>query len=190
MITLIKTIGVLIILMPITACLGDQKTNDSQNTKDDGVKDVEIVKTSSVDIEKIKNMLCDEFPKDLVLKYNPDATHIDIESIDNGSGGILHCNIKLFYGEKEYEFWKGQVSANINQQQDPFWQYNPERNATLYQKVDALGERAVYISNMYQLQILKNGVLYMITPPNNGNRTSSGKENKEIAIEIANHYNL
>lgn len=170
----------------ITSCFGEKGNNEDKEVNN---TTRETAKTS-IDIDVIKERLCNDFPKDLVLGYNPDANEIEIETIDNGSGGILHCNIKLFYGKKEYEYWKGQVSAHINQMPDPFWQYNPERNPSLYQKVDGLGEKAVFISNMNQLQILKKGVLYTITPPNHGKTTNSGKENKAIALEIAKHYQL
>jgi len=43
---------------------------------------------------------------------------------------------------------------------------------------------------MHQLQILKDGVMYSITSPNRGRTTNTGKENKEIAIEIAEYYKL
>lgn len=180
----IKTI--VFCLLIFTSCAGDKKSkvtsiDDKANT---------ITTTKSINIEDIKQKICSEFPKELVLQYNPDASYIEIEPIDNGSGGILHCDVKLFYGKKDYEFWKGQVFAHVNQMEDPFWQYNPERNATLYQKVEGLGDKAVYISNMYQLQILKEGVMYSIITPNHGNKTNSGIENKAIAIEIAKHYNL
>lgn len=179
---LIRNIVVLITVTLLTSCFGNKTTNNSV--------ELFVEKTNDIDIEKIKNMLCDNFPKELVLKYNPDATHIEIEPIDNGSGGLLHCKIKLFYGEKDYEFWEGIVAAWINQVEDPFLQYNPERNAALYHKVGGLGEKAVYISNMHQLQILKDGVMYSITSPNRGRTTNTGKENKEIAIEIAEYYKL
>ncbi len=174
----------------VLSCLEGKKNSNEGLEKEQVATNTKEGESRNVDIKNIKEKMCAEFPKELVLNYNPDATHIDIESIDNGSGGILHCNVKLFYGEKEYEYWKGQVSASINQMKDPFWQYNPERNPTLYHKIDGLGERSVYISNMYQLLILKDGVLYSIVPPNRGRTTNTGKENKEIAIEIANHYNL
>lgn len=173
-------------LLILTSCGGENK---NKVTTVDEEKRLTTASTN-INIEDIKQRLCSEFPKDLVLQYNPDASHIEIETIDNGSGGILHCNIKLFYGKKEYEHWKGQVSAYINKMEDPFWQYNPKRNASLFHNVDHLGDKAVYISNMYQLQVLKGDVMYSITPPNNGNKTSTGKETKAIAVEIAKHYNL
>ncbi len=177
------------LVLILVSCLGNKK-NSNTNVENEEIITNSVPTKDKIDIDEIRTKLCDEFPKELILKYNPDATHIEIESVENGSGGILHCDIKLFYGKKEYEYWKGQVAANINQQKDPFWQYNPERNATLFHKVEELGDKAVYISNMYQLQILKDGVLYMITPPNNGNKTNSGKDTKEITLEIAKHYNL
>lgn len=172
-------------LLLLTSCAGEK---DNRHTITDDEESESV--SAKINIEDIKQKLCSEFPKELVLKYNPDATHIEIEPRDNGSGGILHCDVKLFYGTKEYEYWKGQVYAHVNQMADPFWQYNPERNTTLYHKVEGLGDKAVFISNMYQLQILKDGVMYSITPPYHGVKTNSGKENKAIAIEIAEHYNL
>ena len=62
--------------------------------------------------------------------------------------------------------------------------------SSIYQEVEGLGDRAVFIGNMFQLQILKEGVMYNITPPNRGRTTNTGKETKAIAIEIAQHYQL
>lgn len=177
---------ILFLAFIMTSCIGKQ---DNSTSKEDKATSEEIVKTD-IDIQAIKERLCTDFPKDLVLGYNPGTSHIEIETIDNGSGGILHCNVKLFYGDKEYEYWEGQVAAGINKMADPFWQYSPERNASLYHKIEGHGDKAVYITNMYQLQILKEGVLYYIVPPYHGNTTHSGKENKAIALEIAEHYNL
>lgn len=182
-----KKINLVLILLTLVcvSCLGEKKNNiakEDNNATNQSTK-------ATINIDAIKEQLCSNFPKDLVLGYHPDANRIEIEPVDNGSGGILHCNVKLFYGEKEYEFWKGIVYAHINQQEDPFWQCNPERNPTLCHKVN-MGDKAVFISNVYQLQILKEGVLYGITPPNNGYTTSSGKLTKEIALEIAQHYQL
>jgi len=185
----LKSTFLLFSLMVLSCFDGKKNPNDALEKEQEFNNSTEL-KTKNIDVQNIKEKMCNEFPKELVLKYNPDATHIDIETISNGSGGILHCNVKLFYGEKEYEYWKGQISASINQMKDPFWQYNPERNAVLYHKVDGLGEKSVFISNMYQLLILKEGVMYTIVPPNRGRTTNTGKENKEIAIEIANHYDL
>jgi hypothetical protein len=171
-----------------SSCIEEKKNSKEELATEAVASNSQETKNSA--IESIKQKICNEFPKALVLKYNPDATHIEIEPVDDGSGGILHCDVKMFYGKKEYEYWKGQVYANINKMKDPFWQYNPDKNAALYHKVDGFGEKAVFISNMYQLQILKDGVLYSIVPPNNGSRTSSNKPTKEIALEIAKHYNL
>jgi len=172
-----------------TACM-DTKNSTTEEVSKDEESTITETPEKTIDISSIKAQLCQTFPKDLIMSYNPDATHIEIESVDNGSGGVMHCKVKLFYGEKAYEFWEGQVTAWINQVEDPFFQYNPKRNATLYHDVEGIGDRAVYISNMFQLQILKDGVVYSITPPNRGRTTSTGKETKEIAIEIAKHYKI
>jgi len=183
---IIILLGVALMLI---ACM-DTKNNTIETVS----KNVETTLTetpqNTIDIASINAKLCQTFPKDLILSYNPDGTHIEIESVDNGSGGVMHCKVKLFYGEKSYEFWKGQVAAWVNQLEDPFFQYNPKRNAALYHDVEGLGDRAVYISNMFQLQILKDGIVYSITPPNRGRTTSTGKETKEIAIEIAKHFKI
>jgi hypothetical protein len=155
----------------------------------------EAITESGVDLQEkvqdIKEELCSSFPKDLVLSYNSDAKKLEIKSIDDGNGGILDCKLKLFYGDKDYEFWEGLISAGVNHNpENPFWQYNPERNPNLYQKVEGVGEQAVYVTNMRQLFVLKAGVIYYIAPPSHGNTTNSGKENKEIAIEIAEFFDL
>lgn len=177
-------------LVLITSCLGEKSTAKTEDSKVEKEVATEPNTINTIAIEDIKNKLCNDFPKALVLGYNSDASHIEIEPVDNGSGGILHCDVKLFYGKKDYEYWKGQVSAVINQMNDPFWQYNPDRNSALYHEVDGFGDKAVYIANAHTLQILKDGVLYFITPPNRGRRTNSGKETKAIALEIAKHYGL
>jgi len=182
-----QILPLLILALIVVSCNGKNQNSLSGNSI--GEK-TESPNTENIDITSIQEQLCEMFPKELILKYNTDGTKIDIESISNGSGGVLHCKVKLFYGEKEYEYWEGQVAAWVNKTEDPFWQYNPERSPTLYQKVDDLGEKAVYIANLYQLQILKGGVVYSIVPPNRGRTTNAGKENKEIAIEMASHYKL
>lgn len=174
----------------IVSCLEGKSNSREVPEKEADVINSEAGKNENIDIQSIKEKLCEAFPKELVLAYNPDATHIDIETLDNGAGGILHCNVKLFYGKKEYEFWKGQVTAWVAKQKNPFWQYNPERNPALYHKVEDFGEQAVFITNTYQLLILKEGIVYEIVPPNRGRTTSTGKENKEIALEIATHYKI
>lgn len=184
-----NTLSLLLVALIVASC--SQKKENSKNTSSaDEQTTSSQTETKTMDIASIQEKLCQDFPKDLVLKYNPDGKKIVIEPIDNGSGGILRCKVKLFYGEKNHEFWEGQVTAYINNMKDPFWQYNPERNSALYNKVDNLGEKAVYITNMHQLQILKEGIMYCIVPPNRGRTTNTGKENKEIAIEIAQHFKL
>jgi hypothetical protein len=172
------------------SCFNNKSSSGDESSKNGETFNSVETKSNGIDIEKIKGMLCEEFPKELVLKYNPDATHIEIEPVDNGSGGILHCNVKLFYGKRDYDFWVGQVGAWSAKTLNPFWQYNPEKNAALYQEIDEFGEKAIFVTNSYQLLILKDGIVYTITPPNNGNRTSSGKNTKEIALEIAKHFKL
>lgn len=163
--------------------------SDNKQNKTE-IKQVSENKDARNNTDKIVKNLCSNFPKKLVMKHNPDAKKLEIENIELVPGKTNHCKLKLYYGEKEYEFWEGQVSAVINQMQDPFWQYNPKRNASLYHKVEGLGDKAVFIANMCQLLILKKGILYSITPPNRGSKTSTGKSNKEIAIEVAKYYKL
>jgi len=172
------------------ACMGNKGNNTDADTAAQQTTEDADISDKDTEAQIISQRLCNEFPKELVLKYNPDGLAIKIEPVDNGNGGILHCNVKLFYGKKEYEFWKGQVAAWTAKQKDPFWQYNPERNPALYRKVEGFGEQAVFIANTNQLLILKDGIVYDIVPPNRGRTTNTGKENKEIAIEIARHYNL
>jgi hypothetical protein len=186
--TIYKITSLLLFTLYLSACGGSNSVQDEHNKGED-VNNTSTT-NASIEIDPIKEELCNNFPKDLLMQYYLDGKKLEIEPIDNGSGGILHCNLKLFYGEKEHEYLQGQIAASINKMADPFRQYNPERNPAIYHDVPNLGEKAVYIANMYQLQILKNGVLYAITPPANGNTTTSGKEIKEIAIEIAQHFKL
>jgi len=186
---LYKSLLVLAVVAMATSCIEGKKEN-SADISNNTTQASQSNSKKDIDIARIKEKLCNEFPKELVLGYNPHFKKIHIEPVDNGSGGILHCNVHMFYGEKEHEYFKGQVAAAINNQKDPFWQYDPKKNPANYQEVKGLGDRAVFIANMRQLQILKDGVLYFITPPSRGKTTESGKENKEIAIEIAEHFNL
>ena len=179
----LKNILTLVCLaLVLKACLGDKKTSSEVSASE-----VKTESTSnSLKAESEAKRLCETFPEALIMKHNPDAIKIEKETqpISN------NCKIKLFYGKRDYDFWEGLVSAWESKSKDPFWQYNPERNAALYHKVEDVGEKAVFITNMNQLLILKNGIVYSITPPNNGRATNSGKLNKEIALEMAKHYNL
>ena len=187
---IIKNIQLLLLTVLLITSCGEKKETNNDTKLGDEPALASQSKTKAIDIASIKENLCNDFPEDLILKYNPDGKKIEIEPIDDGSGGILGCKIKLFYGEKDYEFWEGLVAANINNMEDPFWQYNPERNPTLYQEVEGLGDRAVFIGNMFQLHILKEGVMYNIVPPNRGRTTNTGKETKAIAVEIAQYYKI
>ena len=168
----------------------NKKEKANENSKIEETASIVEEATKEVDAQKINERLCSDFPIELIMKYNTDGIRLEIERVENIPGVLAHCKTKLFYGKKEYEYWEGQVGSWVAKRKDPFWQYNPERNAALYHKVDGFGEEAVFIANTNQLLILKEGIVYNITPPSNGRTTSSGKENKEIALEIASYYNL
>ena len=174
------------------ACMGNKDNNADANTNTNEQQATADTNNSDKEAEAqiISQRLCTDFPREMIMKYNPDGVDIKIAPVSNVNGGILHCDVKLFYGKKEYEFWKGQVAAWTAKQKDPFWQYNPERNPALYHKIEGFGEQAVFITNTNQLLILKDGIVYDIVPPNSGRTTNTGKENKEIALEIARHYKI
>ncbi|AGC76681.1 hypothetical protein LX97_01341 [Nonlabens dokdonensis] len=179
-----------ILLIGCTSCLGDQKSNAIENSEDEYEQLQKTLALQEAEAEKITECLCNDFPTDLIMKYNTDAKRVEIERVELVPEKLAHCKIKLFYGDKEYEYWEGQVSAWVPKTDQPFFQYNPERNASLYHKVDGIGEKAVFISNTYQLLILKDGIMHSIVPPNRGRTTNTGKENKEIALELAAYYQL
>jgi hypothetical protein len=183
-------LGALVICL--LSCGGKTDKSAEVRNSDEVGEEVEVVGVAmKKKVQDIKQELCSSFPKDLVMSYNPDAKKLEVESIDDGNGGIMDCKLKLFYGEKDHEYWGGLVSAGVNHNaENPFWQYDPKRNPNLYQKVEGVGEQAVYVSNIRQLFVLKAGVIYYIAPPSYGNTTNSGKENKEIAVEIAKFYKL
>lgn len=183
-----KTIKLFVIVFTLLSlsCQNSKSEHRNNDTKNENT--TELAQNSSSkkgDAKAICSQFCEDFPDQLVLQYHPSAKKIAKEKTSYGS-----CILKLFYGDKDYEFWSGELSVWANQQKDPFWQYNPERNATLFQEVKGIGDRAIFISNMNQLLILKDGLMYGIVPPNNGRATETGKENKAIAIELAQHFEL
>lgn len=173
-----------LVLMLLSCSNGRKKhqTNNNSNTKVSSKSEVSTTK-------KIDIKLCEDFPKEIIMKYNTDATRLEVIPAKNSTGTSYSCDLKLFFGEKEGDFWKGSIGAYISKTKNPFWQYDPKRNPSIYQKVD-LGDKAVLIGNSNELLILKDGIVYFIVPPSSGATTNSGKLNKEIAIEIAKHYKL
>ncbi|NQZ42983.1 MAG: hypothetical protein HRT65_01645 [Flavobacteriaceae bacterium] len=161
------------------ACKGESKANQDMDFET-AVAELEERKAKAAEWEA---KLCSEFPKQLVMEHHPHSKRIDIEPTQ------LSCKIKLFYGDKDHEFWEGQVAVYPNQQEDPFWQYHA-KEGRLNHPVKEFGDRAVYVGLTYQLLILKDGLIYDIAPPNNGSITSTGKATKEIVFEIARHYKL
>lgn len=183
----------LLILLALVqfSCGGGENSSMNQNANDSTVQATQTEGAAKEkEGSKRTKQLCDNFPKDLILNYHPDGKRIEIEPVELIPGQLSSCKVKLFYGDKEYEFWEGVVSVYAPKTENPFWQYNPERSPSLYKKVDEFGDKAVYLENSYQLLILKDGLIYSIVPPNNGSHTSSGKETKEITFELARHYKL
>jgi hypothetical protein len=175
-----------------TSCGGEQKNNSKKNDfqEDEFETNMKEMEKKEAEAEGIAKLLCQDFPQDLILSHNPDAQRIEIEPVEYIPGKLDHCKIKLFYGDRDYDFWAGQVGAYAQKTDNPFFQYSPERNPALYHKIDDIGEKALFIANTYQLLIVKDKIVYHLTPPNNGSTTSTGKENKEIVLEMAKHYGL
>lgn len=182
-------------ILIIASCGGEPKNNSSNNNSDPSIDDsfekaVAKQEKKRDEARKITKDLCDNFPKELILKYNTDGEKIEIEPVELSPGKLDHCKIKLFYGDEDYNYREGKVSAWAPNMPNPLGQYDPDRNSALYQKVEGIGEKAVFISNTNQLLIIKEGLVYDLVPPNNGKITSTGKENKEIVLELAQHYDL
>lgn len=170
------------------SCIGERKAKE-EDTDTDFEASVAALEERKSKARAINEKLCSEFPEELVLKHNPDAKRIAIERVERIPGEFSLCKVKLFYGDKEHEFWEGQVAVYPSQQEDPFWQYNP-REGGMNHPVEEFDGRAIYVGLTYQLLILKDGLIYNIAPPNNGSKTSTGKATKEILFDIARHYKL
>lgn len=186
-------IYLLIIALIIASCGGEPKNNSSNDNSDPSIDDsfekaVAKQEKKREEARKMAKMLCDEFPKELILQHNPDADRIEIEPVELVSGKLDHCKIKLYYGDRDYDFWEGKVSAWAPNMPNPLGQYKPYGG--LYHKVDEFGDKGVFISNTNQLLIMKDGLVYDLVPPNNGKITSTGMENKAIVLEMARHYGL
>ena len=175
-----KSISLLILAIIVQlGCMGENKAKQDTDFER-AVSALEERKNKAAELEE---KLCSEFPKNLVMEQHPHSKRIVVKPSE------LSCEIKLFYGDKEHEFWKGQVAVYPNQQEDPFWQYHPKEGG-MNHPVKEFGDRAVYVGLTYQLLILKDGLIYDIVPPNNGSMTSTGKATKEIVFDIARHYKL
>jgi len=188
-------IYVIITAFIIASCGGEPKNNPSHDNSNSSIDDsyeraVAKQEEKRAEAENVTKMLCDNVPKELILKHNPDADRIKIESTELVPGKLDHCKIKLYYGDKDHDFSEGRVSAWAPNMPKPLAQYDPNRNKALYQKVEGFGEKAVFISNTNQLLIIKDGLVYSLVPPNAGRITSTGMENKAIVLEMARHYNL
>jgi hypothetical protein len=193
--TIKPKIYLLITAFILVSCGGEPKSNSSNDNSDSSIDDSyerAVVKQEEkrVEAEKVTKMLCDNVPKELILKYNPDGEKIEIEPAELIPGKLDHCKIKMFFGDKPHEFSEGRVSAWAPNMPKPLAQYDPNRNKALYQKVEGFGEKAVFISNTNQLLIIKDGLVYSLVPPNAGRITSTGMENKAIVLEMARHYKL
>lgn len=181
----------IILAFILASCGGEPKTDSTNDNSDNSYeKAVENQEKKRAEAEKITQVLCNNFPKELILKHNPDGERIDIEPVELIPGKLDHCKIKLYYGDRDYDFWEGRVSAWAPNMPNPLGQYDPNRNSALYQRVEDFGEKAVFISNTNQFLIIKDGLVYDLVPPNAGSITSTGKENKEIVLEMARHYSL
>ncbi|MEM1003114.1 MAG: hypothetical protein AAGH46_10745 [Bacteroidota bacterium] len=186
-----KRMALLGLIATLLACGGSPEKSSVAATSDQGSSVEDTATNLKKRAQEVKQELCSQFPQDLVLGYNPSAKKLEIEPIDDGNGGILDCKLKLFFGDKEHEFFEGLISASVSHNPErPFWQYDPSRNPNLYQTVDGVGEKAVYITNIRQLLVLKEGLIYYVAPPSNSYVADSGKETKQLAIEIAKHFNL
>ena len=178
----------LLLTLSLMSCLGTPEQSKSEEDTEVTATNNEAFATKAADIAET---LCNDFPEALILKYNPDGLRIESERVEYKPGVLDHCKIKLFYGKKDYEFYEGQVGAWAPKTENPLWQYDPKRNANMYHEVDGFGEQAVFLTAVNQLLILKDGIIYNINPPNpRGTTTNSGKEVKEIAIEMAKHYGI
>jgi hypothetical protein len=184
----------LIITALILASCGGEPKNNSSNENSDGSAEDSFEQAEAKraekqeEAEKITKDLCDNFPKEMILKYNPDGEKIEVEPVELTPGKLDHCKIKLYYGDKDYNYWEGRVSAYAPNMPKPLAQYKPFGGQ--YLKIDEFGDQAVYLSATYQLLIMKDGLVYNLVPPNAGSRTSTGKETKEITMELARHYKL
>ncbi|MDC7996685.1 hypothetical protein [Gilvibacter sediminis] len=179
----------LFMTLSLLSCLGGAEQSKSEEESTNATaSNNEALASKAADLAET---LCEEFPEALILKYNPDGLCIESERVEYKPGVLDHCKIKLFYGKKDYEFYEGQVGAWAPKTENPLWQYDPKRNANMYHAVDGLGEKAVFLTAVNQLLILKDGIIYNINPPNRrGTTTNSGKAVKEIAIEMAEHYGI
>lgn len=140
-------------------------------------------------VAEMNTSLCANIPAELIMSYHPYGKQIETEKM-KGSGLDRGCLIKVRYGKKEHNFVQGQVQAWAVKTSNPFFQYKPERNPSAYQKVDGLGEKAVYLAYQRQLLVLKERVMYSMVPPSTGKLSDNGKEIKDLAIAMAKHYKL
>lgn len=191
----LQMLAFLILVSSVSSCIGNaKKIADTEEEKTEEKSYEELVKEQALRDQKASDItadLCGSFPKELVMQYNPDALRLEIESVERIPGKESPCKLKLFYGDKDHEFWEGQIGAWAPKTEDPLWQYDSKRSPSIYHEVTEFGEQGVFITNTNQLLVIKNGMMYSIVPPGPmGAYTNTRKPKKEIALEIARHYKL
>ena len=184
----------LMILLFVSCINGNDKTTTTDYSVEEQSYDEVAANDNQIKDEmasEITQKMCSNFPEDLVMQYNTDAKKLEIESVELIPGQQSPCKVKLYYGDKDYEFWEGQVGAWDPKSDDPLWQYNTKRNPNNYYEVTEFGEQAVFIASTNQLLVKKDGLLYSIAAPcRRGKTTNTGKDIKALVFEIARHYKL
>lgn len=174
----------------MTSCVGDyskEKSLDNlENSLDAYDKFVELQKIKIVEAEKVTKDLCDNFPKELIFKYNPKGKRIEIEPVNFNDGTLDFCNIRLM-DEDSNIVSGGIVRALAPAGPKPLSGIKPIDG--LVQKIEGLGDKAFYINESYKLTILKNGLIYNFVAPIIDRRRYPNK-NLEVLVEMAKHYGL
>jgi len=174
----------------LTSCGSDSNKKTSidnfDNSFDAHDKFVELQKKKIVEAEKITKDLCDNFPKDLVLKYNPKGKRIEIEPVNFNSGKLDFCRIILVYGERN-NATRGSVTARAPAGPNPLSRIKPVDG--YIQKIEGFGDKAFYMNKDFKLTLSKNGLIYDLILPKDGSRTSI-RDDLEVLLELATHYKL
>lgn len=181
---IIQSTSYALMLLLLCCCMGGPQEKEDARGEEEQVAQAESV--SAEKITEINTSLCTNIPKELIMSYHPHGQQVETEKMKGSTG----CVIKVRYGKKEYNVIQGQVEAWKVNTSNPFFQYNPEKNPTMYHKVEGVGEEAVYLAYQRQLLVLQEGVMYSMAPPSNGRQSDNGKEFKDLAIAMARHYKL